>query len=207
MIKANTFITSLLLLTGSLLLTGAGYNGSLPDLGDAVKNRSLPDINSVSAPENPYRKDIILPLAPVTASDNYSSKIVKKGRYTEYLKDVTDFIPILESFKKVIKNRNADSLQLFSAKASLISSYVNYLNEKYDGRPEKNFESYKQILRLNRYITETNEYWLYTAKYNKYLRGSVKDVNRDNLVMNRKLNEALVSINKLLNILKTNLKD
>lgn len=203
--KLNLFTNKLFdffsLMFVCVFLSGAGYSGRLPDLQDVVRNRPVPVYNP---PVSPYAKNIILPLAPSKAPDHYAGTIIKKGKYNAYLQDVKEFIPILESLKSVIKEKNSNKLQLFSSKTHLINVYVNYLNEKYAGKPEQNFQSFKQIIRLNNYLTQANEYWYYTAKYNKYLRGSVKDMKHDNAVINKKLGEALVSIDKVLVILKTN---
>lgn len=192
----------LFLIALSLLLSGAGYSSKLPEL-----NNTAQPLPSLPVPEIPYRKDTILPLAPKAVPDYYSGKLKKKGKYAKYLKDIKDFIPILESLKSIIENRNEKSLQFFSAKVNLINAYVNYLNKKYKNKPERNFESYKQILIIEKLLTETNEYWIYAAKYNKYLRGSEKDIRKDNMIIKQKLSKALISINKVIDILKSNFED
>ncbi|MCK7470124.1 MAG: hypothetical protein MZU95_04460 [Desulfomicrobium escambiense] len=105
--------------------------------------------------------------------------------------------------KSVIQDENSD-IQLFSAKAHSISLYVNYMIDKYNNKTERHYESYKQILSLNKNLLEAADYWRYTSKYNRLIRGSVMDKSNDEKLMRQKLSAALQSLDTTIEILKEN---
>ena len=198
--KQNLFKLSLLQVSAIcivvLFTSGAGYVGELPKL-DSYSGASQVDIQ---------KSEPVLPLAPRKFPAVYTGAIINQGRYSQYLKDLDELIPILENMKQYIEDKNAN-IQMFCAKASMINLYVNNLKVKYDNKTERNYESFKQLIILNKKLSETTEYWRYTSKYNKLIRGSLEDREKDQEIMNQKLSMALKAINTTLEILKENSTD
>lgn len=192
----SVYQPKLLVKLGSVLIialvsSGAGYMGELPKLGGGASQ-----INT----------EPVLDLAPRKFPAIYTGSIINQGKYSQYLKDLDELIPILESMKQYIDNRDSN-IQMFSAKASTINLYINNFKVKYAGKTEQHYESFKQLLILSKELNETAEYWRYTSKYNKFLRGSLEDKRKDQEIMNQKLSSALDSLNVTLEILKENSTD
>lgn len=181
---------------------------NLPTLSKRNFNTPKPSVFNKTPRDDSFDKaNIVLPLSPMPETKIYMGKIKLKGAYLEYLKDMKDLIPLLTGVKQIIQNRTPDTLQLFSAKVTLINSNVNYLKLKYENTDKKYYDSYKYVLKLNKYLMDTNDYWIYTTKYNKIIRGSQRDQKVDEQYIKQKLTTSLILINKTIDILKNNLQD
>ncbi|EKE02295.1 MAG: hypothetical protein ACD_20C00402G0025 [uncultured bacterium] len=194
----STYQSKLIIKLGSVLIialvsSGAGYVGQLPQLGGYS---GAAQINS----------EPVLDLTPRKFPAIYTGTVINQGKYSQYLKDLDELIPILESMKQYIDNRDSN-IQMFCAKASTITLYINNLKVKYGHKTESHYESFKQIVVLSRKLNETAEYWRYTNKYNKFLRGSLEDKRKDQEIMSQKLSSALDALNVTLEILKENSTD
>lgn len=176
---------------------GAGYLDQLPKLdNDSV---DAPPVNNKIF----YDKEPVLPLAPKAVPGKYAGIIINNGKYTQYLKDMDELIPMLEDMKEYIES-NDNNIQLFSAKTNIINLYIDSMKDRYRNKTERYYESFRQLLSLDKDLSVTANYWRYTYKYNKLIRGSLKDKKNDEKVMRQKLSSALKSINTALEILKEN---
>jgi hypothetical protein len=184
------------IITTATFSCGYGYMGDLPKLGN-FSNISNVEKNEIK------NQEPVVPLAPKTVPHLYSGVIVNQGKYTQYLKDMDELIPILESMKNNITNENTD-IQMFCAKANTIHLHVNALKAKYNNKTEKYYESFKQLDILSKNLVETADYWRHISKYNKLIRGSLQDKYADQKIMDKKLTDSLKALNITLEILKEN---
>jgi hypothetical protein len=150
------------IIASSCILSGSGYVGTLPDINkrdDYIKEHPVQKQKNVN-----YE---ILPLAPKNFPDNYSKSIMTKGKYSEYLKDLDEIIPILEKLRSSIKNN--ENLQKYNAMAGTLKIYVNYINTKYKDKPESNFETFKEILYVNNQAQFISAHWLESSRNIHYI--------------------------------------
>ncbi|MDD3014627.1 MAG: hypothetical protein PHC34_13075 [Candidatus Gastranaerophilales bacterium] len=182
-----------------------GYSGNLPKLGESVKPIDNIRNNEVNI-SNPVKAEppLIEPLAPKNFSDAYSNIIIRQGKYSNYLKDMDQIIPLLESMKQLIEDKNNINIQLFCAKSNTINLYISDLIKKYENKPEKYYESYKQLTGINKSLVEIANYWQKSIKYKKIIRGSSNDRITDDKIIQKKLDSVLKSIITALDILKEN---
>ena len=193
----KSFLSLLAVSAVVLFTSGAGYVGELPKFNNDSK------IIENAQGGAKIQDEPIIPMAKKVTPSIYTGVIVNRGKYSQYLKELDEIIPVLESTKQIIEDKNSD-IQMFCAKANMIHLYVTCLNDKYGKRTERYYESFKQLGILNKNLTETADYWRYTYKYNKLLRGSLKAKQADERLMSQKLSTALKSINTTLEILKEN---
>lgn len=205
-IMKNKFLN--ILFIGIIALTSssyAGYVGDLPQIGIEEKpSDSAPDIKGIIEVKE-VKPEVPTPnLAPKNYPDIYAGVLAKQGKYTQYLKDLDDIIPSIESIIDVINDRNSNSLQIFSAKANLISLYVNSLEKKYSTRPERNYESYKQLIKLNKLLSDVAYYWKSSLRYQRIAHGGLNSKLANDKIINQKLDNALKAIKLTLEIIKEN---
>ena len=62
-----------------------------------------------------------------------------------------------------------ESLQLFVSKANLLTSNIDWLISKYDGKPESFYESYKKLAEVNRYTKTLITLRREAVQYQRYL--------------------------------------
>ena len=62
-----------------------------------------------------------------------------------------------------------ESLQLFISKANLLTSNVDYLIQKYDGKPESYYESFIKLVEVNRYTKSIMTLRREAVQYQRFL--------------------------------------
>ncbi len=191
-----------LILSIAIFSSAEGYVGELPKLEGPVM--TLPPLEQPAEkekPPEPKNEDTsVHPLAPKNYGDIYSKTMLKQGKYTKYLKEVEDIIPILEKLTTIIQNK--DNIQVFCANSNILNLYVTDLEKKYKNKPESHYESYKQIIKTNKTVLEVANHWRDTRKYKRVRWNSSGTRISDQEFMNIKLNSALNAINKALEVLK-----
>lgn len=146
-------------------LQGKGYAGSLPN----IEKKSEKATVKVSEPEfEPQQFDTPSELKPVP-KDNpaFIDIIQKKDKTSAYTKDVNNIIPMLEKLYDCIDEN--ESTQLFVSKGNLLTSNIDYLIGKYDGKPESYYESFKKLIEVNRYIKTIMTLRREASQYQRYL--------------------------------------
>ncbi len=196
------FFKSILVLIIASFCCGAGYVGGLPKIEGSVVTETLPqDKHKETAPQQPASPPI-LPLAPKNFSDIYSNTILKQGKYTRYLKTMDDIVPVLEKLKQIIENK--EGFQKFCATSNVLNLYVTDLEISYKGKPERYYESYKQVIKVNKTISEVADCWRDTKKYSRIRWTTAKSKAAETEMIDKKLDSALKAINISLDILKEN---
>lgn len=130
--------------TTSLICSGAGYNGTLPNIESefdyirTTPQTSKPIFNTVDGQNRPINYEKV-----PKENKSYIDIILKKDRTSPYINDLNDIIPILEKMKKCIENQG--SVQKFNAIASSIIDHADYMSKKYEQRPERFYISYAKL--------------------------------------------------------------
>ncbi|MEI7474324.1 MAG: hypothetical protein WCK67_06050 [bacterium] len=176
--------------------SAAGYYDSLPTLGDTTRPKQ-----EVKAPvEN------IPALAPKAKRPIMQATIYKQNTYKHYLKDLEELLPYLDGIKKAIETNPENKTQLFCAKENLLNLYVISLETKYKNKPERNYETYKQTITLNKQLVDLSSYVRYIEKYDRLLQDySIRQEH--NTILSSRFKTALTRLNYLVTVLKENLSE
>lgn len=147
-------------------LQGKGYAGTLPKLEDKMEKSktkvTTPIFESQQGFDNPSD------LKPVP-KDNpaFINIIQKKDKTSQFLVDANEIIPMLEKLVDCIEDN--ETLQLFVTKANLLTLNIDSLTEKYDGKPESFYESFKKLQEVNRYVKSIAQLRREAVMYQRYL--------------------------------------
>ena len=123
-----------------LFVSGYGYTGELPVLGGKSKIEKQPEIQVENEIPEIKPDSIIIPRPSVGHKTN---------KYSTYLADIREIENLLKEIKTILQNHDRDKIQLFCAKVNLLNLYTDTLEKKYGARPEKYYESYRQLLILD----------------------------------------------------------
>lgn len=146
-------------------LQGKGYAGSLP----SIENKAGKTKTNIAEPVfKPEQFDTPSELKPIP-KDNpaFIDIIQKKDKTSEYVNDANNIIPMLEKLYDSIDDN--ESLQLFVSKANLLTINVDYLIQKYDGKPESYYESFKKLIEVNTYVKTVMTLRREAAQYQRYM--------------------------------------
>ena len=146
-------------------LQGKGYAGDLPQIEEpAAKSKT----KVVEPMFEPQQFDNPSELKPVPRDNPAFIDIIQKqDKTSQYVNDVNTIIPMLEKVYDCIDEN--ESLQLFVSKANLLTSNIDYLIKKYDGKPESYYESFKKLIEVNRYTKTLMTLRREAAQYQRYL--------------------------------------
>lgn len=146
-------------------LQGKGYAGTLPN----IENQSEKTKVKVSEPIfEPQQFDNPSELKPVP-KDNpaFIDIIQKKDKTSMFVNDVNNIIPMLEKLYDCIDEN--ESVQLFVSKANVLTANLDYFIQKYDGKPESYYESFKKLVELNRYTKTLMTLRKEAVQYQRYM--------------------------------------
>lgn len=156
-----------------LPVDGKGYVGTLPELTRdyGPKKSTDDDGNEIPAKVSPIpSKDFNSEreIKPVPADDpTFVNIILKTEKTSKYANDISELIPILESIYDLIdENKN---VQLFNAKVYYFNQSVNYFRDKYAGKPESQYVSYRRLMELSMHAQSVALLRTEAEKYNPYL--------------------------------------
>ena len=147
-------------------LEGKGYAGTLPNIGDKVEKSktkvTTPIFESQDGFDNPAD------LKPVP-KDNpaFINIIQKKDKNSPFVDDAIEIIPMLEKLVDCIEDN--ENVQLFVTKANLLSLNIDNLGEKYKGKPESYYESFRKLQDVNRYVKSISLLRREAITYQRYL--------------------------------------
>lgn len=180
-------------------LQGKGYAGNLPNLEDKMEKTKTKVTTPIFESQEGFNdpKD----LKPVP-KDNpaFINIIQKKDKTSQYINDANEVIPMLEKLVDCIEDE--EGVQLFVTKANLLTMNIDHLIEKYDGKPESYYESFKKLLEVNRYTKSIAQLRREAVTYQRYLAytttGSI--YNPDNI--NQQLQYLLEELNSTILLLR-----
>ena len=145
-------------------LQGKGYAGSLPQIEEKIEQKT----KAAEPVFEPQQFDNPSELKPVP-KDNpaFIDIIQKKDKTSPYTNDINTILPMLEKLYDCIDDN--ENLQLFVSKANVLTVNIDYLIQKYDGKPESYYESFKKLIEVNRYTKTLMTLRREAAQYQKYL--------------------------------------
>ncbi len=182
-------VVSLLMFIG-FLTPGYGYMGNLPKLGDKTHPEQ----------KNNYRKTVpkVKPSSIVVPRATIGHK---KNKYSSYLADIKEVYQLLYELKNILEGKRRDKIQLFCAKVNYLNLYVDILEKKYKNSPASYYESYNQLLMLDKYLTEIVVYKKGMERYRELNTGTLENKLRDRMYLEQKIEKAIVPINTVIMII------
>ena len=177
-------------------LQGKGYAGNLPDRGEKIERSktkvTTPVFEAQEGFDNPAE------LKPVP-KDNpaFINIIQKKDKTSQFVNDANEVIPMLEKLVDCIEDN--ESLQLFITKANLLTLNIDNMAEKYNGKPESYYESFRKLQEVNRYVKSISLVRKEAVTYQRYLAysesGSIynpENINQQLQYLLEELNTAIL---------------
>lgn len=177
-------------------LQGKGYAGNLPNIGERIERSKTKVTTPVFEAQEGF--DDPAELKPVP-KDNpaFINIIQKKDKTSPFVNDANEVIPMLEKLVDCIEDN--ESLQLFITKANLLTLNIDNLAEKYDGKPESYYESFRKLQEVNRYIKSISLLRREAVTYQRYLAysesGSIynpENINQQLQYLLEELNTAIL---------------
>ena len=165
--------------TGSIVFSkeklpvdGKGYVGTLPELTrDYGPSGSGEDAEEEAKSVKPIEsKDFNSEneIKPAPSDDPaFVNIILKTEKTSKYANDLNEFILLLENLYDVIEE-NAN-VQLFNAKVYYFNRNVDDFRDRYAGKPESSYISYKRLMELNAHTKSIALLRTEAEKYNPYL--------------------------------------
>ena len=172
-------------------LQGKGYAGTLPNLGDKIEKTKTKVTTPIFESQDGFNNPSDLKPVP---KDNpaFINIIQKKDKTSEFTNDAAEIIPMLEKLVDCIDDN--ENLQLFITKANLLTLNIDNLTEKYNGKPESYYESFRKLQEVNRYVKSIAALRREAVTYQRYLAysssGSI--YNPDNINLLEELNSAIL---------------
>lgn len=180
-------------------LQGKGYAGKLPDIGEKIERSKTKVTTPVFEAQEGF--DDPAELKPVP-KDNpaFINIIQKKDKTSQFVVDANEIIPMLEKLVDCIEDN--ESLQLFITKANLLTLNIDNLAEKYDGKPESYYESFRKLQEVNRYVKSISQLRKEAVTYQRYLAYSASGsiYNPENI--NQQLQYLLEELNTAILLLR-----
>ena len=179
-------------------LQGKGYAGTLPDLNKNVQ----PKEQKVTTPIFESQKGFgdPLELKPVPRNNPAFIDIIqKKDRTSTYVIDANEIIPIIEKLVDCIEEEG--NVQLFVTRANVLTMNLDHLSQKYDGKPESYYESFRKLMEINGYVKSIALLRREAQTYQRYLAyqaaGSIynpENINQQLEYLLSELNTAIIML-------------
>ena len=146
-------------------LQGKGYAGTLPDIENKAEKTKIQVAEPMFEPQQFNNPEELKPVP----RDNpaFIDIIQKKDKTSQYVTDANNIIPMLEKLYDCIDEN--ESVQLFVSKGNLLTVNIDYLAQKYDGKPESYYESFKKLIEVNRYVKTVMTLRKEAAKYQRFM--------------------------------------
>ena len=181
-------------------LQGKGYAGTLPNLGDKIEKTKTKVTTPIFESQDGFNNPSDLKPVP---KDNpaFINIIQKKDKTSEFTNDAAEIIPMLEKLVDCIDDN--ENLQLFITKANLLTLNIDNLTEKYNGKPESYYESFRKLQEVNRYVKSIAALRREAVTYQRYLAYSSSGpiYNPDNI--NQQLQYLLEELNSAILLLRS----
>lgn len=153
-----------------LPVDGKGYIGTLPELTRDYGPKGGEDEEEAKSVKPIQSKDFNSEneIKPAPSDDPaFVNIILKTDKTSKYANDLNEFIIMLENLYDVIDK--GSNVQLFNAKVYYFNRNVDEFRDRYAGKPESSFISYKRLLELNAHTQSVALLRTEAEKYNPYL--------------------------------------
>lgn len=172
---------------------GRGYVGTLPDLSRSYESQKPTKHTPEMNPSKSFNSENEIKPTP-RDNPTFVNIILKSEKTSQYVNDINEFIPMLESIYDMIENDS--NVQVFNAKVYYFNKSTEYLKEKYEKKPESQFLSFKRLMELSLHAKSIALLRSEAEKYNPYLAyGSAGYIYNPN------------NISEQLNYLKTEIEE
>lgn len=145
---------------------GKGYVGTLPYLTREYEADEPKQTTPEKIPSKDFNSENELKPVP---RDNpaFVNIILKSDKTSQYVNDLNEFIPMLESIYDLIEDNS--NVQIFNAKVYYFNKSADYFRDKYMNKPESQFVSYKRLMELSMHARSVALLRNEAKKYNPYL--------------------------------------
>jgi hypothetical protein len=145
---------------------GQGYVGILPDLTRDYEAKEETQNTPEIIPSKSFNSENEIKPTP-RDNPTFVNIILKSEKTSQYVNDINEFIPMLESLYDMIENNS--NVQVFNAKVYYFNKSVDFLREKYEKKPESQFISFKRLMELSLHAKSIALLRYEAEKYNPYL--------------------------------------
>lgn len=179
--------------------TAKGYVGTLPDL----TKEHEPSEPAVSTPifdktQDFHSENAIKPIP--RDNPTFVNIILKTDKKSPYLNDIQEIIDILEQIYDSIETE--ENVQRFASRVYYLNMSADYLKDKYEGKPESGYTSFKQIQTVSTQAQEVSTLRSDAEKYKRYLAYSDSGAQYSKNNIDVKMFNLKLSVEKTINILK-----
>lgn len=177
----------------------AGYVGTLPNLEERFQSTKEVE----AQPSFEYEEGFNDPNAikPIPRNNPaFVNIIMKKNKTSQYLNDLNELIPIVESLQTLVED-NAN-VQIFNAKSNYLKENIEYFRDKYKNKSEESFISYKKLMELNAQVQTIAQLRLESEVYSPYVTAAGSGNLFSKNTIDLQLEYLLENIQKTLVVLK-----
>lgn len=178
---------------------GKGYVGTLPDLTKGFATSEPKNTKPIYEKTKDFNSSSEIKPAP-RENPAFVNIILKTDKNSPYLNDINDLLPLLENILTCIEND--ESVQMFNAKVYFLNKTVDYLSDKYNGKPESSYFSFKKLLELNTYTKSVATLRAEAEKYRPYLAYTGAGYLYNENVINQQLDYLKTEIEDTIVVLK-----
>lgn len=178
----------------------SGYVGTLPDLSSGYKTEGPK--KSKSSFNKTKKFNSVDEIKPVPRDNPaFVNIILKEDKTSPYLNDINnDILPQLENLLICIE-KNFD-VQKFNAKVYFFNKTIEFLENKYFGKPEYNYISFQKLLELNTHTKTLATLRSEAEKYRPYLAYTGTGYLYNDNVINEQLEFLRIEIEDTIIVLK-----
>jgi len=152
--------------TSPSALEGKGYAGTLPNVTKKFTTTEPSDAKPTYEKTDTFHSSNEIKPVP---RDNpaFVNIILKSDKTSQYINDINEFLPVVEKVYNSIEN--GEDVQRFVACVFFLNQNADYLREKYEGKPESNYVSFRKMLELSFHAKAVSALRAEAVRYNSYL--------------------------------------
>ena len=147
-------------------LEGKGYAGQLPQIDNKIEKPKIEVAEPIFEPQGNFDSPEDIKPAP-SNNPSFIDIIQKKDNTSPFVNDANNLIQMLEKLYDSIDNK--ESVQLFVSKGTVLTSNVDYIINKYQGKPESYYESFKKLIEVNKYTKTIMTLRKEAAQYQRFM--------------------------------------
>lgn len=178
---------------------GKGYVGTLPDVSKSFQTSEPKSAKPMFEKTKDFNSSQEVKPVP---RDNpaFVNIMLKTDKTSPYLNDLNEILPQLEKLLVCIENN--DNVQKFNAKAYFFNKTVDYLRNKYEGKPESSYISFQKLLELSSHTQSIATLRAEAEKYRPYLAYTGAGYLYNDNVIDQQLEYLRVEIEDTIVVLK-----